>query len=147
VKNNIISKNLSYLILLISFIIFSCSQSKEIKVVEEIYPNGNEKVVRYYTENNNIKYLISEFSFYEDGNKMYEGKYKNNLKHGVWTYWYEDSKVWSEGKYENGIETGKKRVFHPNGALFYTGAYKNGEPHGKWIFYNKHGIIVKDTIY
>jgi len=130
-----------------SLFMISCSQKDEIKVVEDIYPNGQEKVVRYYAEEDNVRILIREISFYENGNKTYEGTFKNNVKHGNWKYWYENGSIWSEGEYENGIASGKKKVYYPNGSLYYTGIYKNGEQYGKWLFYNENGSLVKEIIY
>jgi len=62
------------------------------------------------------------FNEYPNGQREYEGKYKNGIPNGMLTYWY-----------ENGV---KKR----------EGILKNGVPAGRWTYYNSDGSVkeIKD---
>ena len=62
------------------------------------------------------------FNEYPNGQREYEGKYKNGIPNGMLTYWY-----------ENGV---KKR----------EGILKNGVPVGRWTYYNSDGSVkeIKD---
>jgi len=133
--------------LVLLFLCFSCSSGPEIKVVEQSWPSGREKVVRFYVEKGDKKELVREIRYYENGKKEIEGKIKNGERHGQWTYWYDNGNMWSEGEYKDGKSHGYRKVYHPNGALFYEGKYKNDQPVGTWKFYDDQGRFVKEETY
>src|ERR1700744_519977 len=83
---------------------------------------------------------------YENGNKLYEGEYKNGVKEGKWIMWYENGNKYNEGEYKNGKEEGKwitwyksETTFGGNGNKQNEGAYKNGLFEGKWIIWHENG--------
>jgi antitoxin component YwqK of YwqJK toxin-antitoxin module len=124
--------------------VFSCSSGPEIRVVEETWPGGKEKTVKYYKENGNTKILVREELFYENGSKQQEGTYKNEERHGSWTYWYDNGNIWSKGEFKNGKSEGIRQVYHPNGKLYYEGEYRDGKPVGVWKFYDEEGRFIKE---
>ena len=46
--------------------------------------------------------------WFENGQKEREESYKNDEKHGKWTYWFENGRLDKEEKYTNGIQTDGK---------------------------------------
>ena len=133
------------LILLISVILFSCSDS-EIKyhIDETTSPTDT------------LTYLKSDMSllngvvYSEFGEN---GKYINGKKEGIHKDWYESGQISSELEYENGIRTFKKymKVWYEDGQLMYDGKYNGDEQYEKsyWLGgISKHKKIIKgDTIY
>lgn len=128
-------------------VLISCSSGPEIRVVEQSWPSGREKIVKFYVEKGNQKELVKEIRYYQNGRKEIEGRYKNGKRHGKWTYWYDNGNVWSEGEYKNGKSHGYRKVYHPNGKLFYEGNYKNDKPVGAWKFYDEKGRFVKEELH
>lgn len=125
--------------------LISCSPEAT-KVVEESYPEGQPKVVRYYT-NENKEVLLKETQYYEDGSKYIEGPYKDGKRNGLWSAWYRDGQLWSTGEYKDGIETGTKTVYHENGQKYYQGEVTGEKRIGIWTFWDKEGNVVKKIDY
>ena len=48
------------------------------------------------------------FALFYNGQKEREESYKNDEKHGKWTYWFENGRLDKEEKYTNGIQTDGK---------------------------------------
>jgi antitoxin component YwqK of YwqJK toxin-antitoxin module len=138
---------MKHLPLLLLFLITSCSSGPEIKVVEEKWPNGREKTVRFYREKGEMNEMTQEILYYVNGHKEREGTFKNGERHGKWTYWYDNGNVWSRGEFKKGKSHGLRQVYHPNGQLFYEGRYKNDKPVGTWRFYDEEGAFVKEEKY
>jgi len=42
--------------------------------------------------------------WYENGQKIWEGYYKDGMKEGKWTYWYKNGDIKSEESYKSGIQ-------------------------------------------
>jgi antitoxin component YwqK of YwqJK toxin-antitoxin module len=145
-KKTMKKKNSSFLFvhLLIALFLFSCSSGPEIKVVEESWPSGNEKTVRFYKEKKDQKVLVREILYYDNGKKEREGTFKNGERDGKWTYWYDNGNVWSEGEFKNGESHSLRRVYHPNGKLYYEGNFDNGKAIGIWKFYDEEGRFIKE---
>lgn len=138
-------KNIKYFFIPVILWFLSCT-SEPLKVVEDTWPNGQEKTVKFYS-NNSKKELLKEVLYYEDGTKREEGKYKNGERTGLWTYWYPNGNKWSQGIYENGIENGLKTTWHENGQKYYEGKLKNGNRVGVWKFWDKNGKLLKQIDY
>jgi antitoxin component YwqK of YwqJK toxin-antitoxin module len=125
----------------------SCTSKPEIRIVEQSWPSGREKLVRFYVEKGGDKELSKEIRYYETGQKEQEGTFKKGERHGKWTYWYDNGNIWSEGDFKNGKSHGYRKVYHPNGKLFYEGNYKADLPVGKWKFFDEQGRFVKEENY
>ena len=129
---------------LTALVLVSCNNRSEIKIVEETWPSGNEKTVRFYKEKKNTKEVVREIIYYENGQKEREGSFKNGQRHGYWTYWYDNGNVWSEGDFKNGESHGVRKVYHPNGKLYYEGRFENGKATGMWKFFDEEGRFIKE---
>lgn len=132
-------------IFIVSLLLFACSTSYK-EIIEETYPDGTPKIVKYYTDNTSEE-LIKEVQYYQNRNLKLEGKYENGQRDGKWTYWYENGNKWSEGNYNDGIDDGMKTVWYGNGQKYYEGNYSNGKRVGKWRFWDEAGKLVKEVEY
>jgi antitoxin component YwqK of YwqJK toxin-antitoxin module len=135
-----------YLILVI-FLFFGCQGGTEVRIVEDTWPSGREKTVRFYSVKNDIKELLKEIKYYENGRKEVEGSYKKEKRHGKWIYWYDNGNVWSEGEFKTGLSHGYRKVYYPNGKLHYEGTFKDDKPVGTWKFYDEFGRFIKEEKY
>jgi antitoxin component YwqK of YwqJK toxin-antitoxin module len=129
------------------FLLSGCSSRPEIRVVEETWPGGKEKTIKYYKERGEKKILLREETYYLNGQKEQEGSYKNGERTGVWKYWYDSGLLWSEGEFLNGKSHGYRKVYHPNGKLYYEGTYKDDKPIGTWKFFDKEGRFVQEKVF
>jgi len=138
-------RNLKYLLPLFFVWLASCT-SEPLRVVEETWPNGSPKTVKFFS-NDSKKVLLKEVLYYEDSTKRQEGEYKNGERTGLWTYWYPNGNKWSQGVYENGIENGLKTTWYENGQKYYEGNLKDGNRVGLWKFWDKDGKLLKQIDY
>jgi len=127
--------------------IVACKPRPENRVVEESWPSGREKTVRFYRENGDKKELSREILYYENGQKKQEGEYRNGERHGKWAHWYENGNLWSEGEFKNNLSHGYRKVYHPNGKLYYEGKFKDDKQTGTWKFYDEEGRFIKEETY
>jgi len=128
-----------------AFLIFSCATTPY-EYVEETYPDGKPKTVRYYKDENKAE-LLREILYYDNGNKRMEGSFKNDERTGMWSYWYPDGSIWSEGVYKDGEEHGLKTVYYENGQKYYEGTMIDGVRTGKWLFWDREGNLIKEINY
>ena len=95
---------------------FSCGEKPEVPISKTIQFEG--KIFRLNEEE---PYSGIVFNEYPDGQREYEGLYKNGKPNGNLVYWYE------------------------NGSIKREGRLKNGSPIGRWTYYNPDGNIQKIT--
>ena len=138
-----------FIILTISVVLGSANSCKTgpRKVVEETYPDGSPKVVKYFNDTPHGKELVKEISFYPNNKKKVEGEYKDSLRTGTWVSFYENGNKWSEGKYVAGISDGPRITYYENGKKRYEGQYKKGDRSGNWRFYKENGDLEKQVDY
>jgi antitoxin component YwqK of YwqJK toxin-antitoxin module len=126
-------------------LILACSP-KGHEFVEETYPDGSPKVVKFYKDEERTV-LVSEKQLYRDGTVYIEGTYKNGKREGTWKAWHTNGQLWSVGEYKNGKENGLKTVYHENGQKYYEGPVENDERVGTWSFWNEDGELLKRIDY
>ena len=91
---------------------------------------GNELVEKdgvMYTKDTNIPYSGDVFGLYKNGQKKYEGTWKNGKEDGKWTDWYENGQKEYEGTYKDGKLDGIWIKWYKNGQKKYEGTYRDGE--------------------
>jgi hypothetical protein len=72
----------------------------------------------HYHKMLNIDYPYeTDISYHENGNKMYEGQWKDGKRHGGGISYWE------------------------NGKVLYSGQWQNGEEHGNGTLYNEYGFL------
>ena len=93
----------------------------------------------YYSEIDTIK-TIMEFKnngtvgyatvFYMTGKKQAQGKYVNEKKDSVWTFYDEGGNLLSMEGYKEGKKDGKSLIYFPNGEIAEERNFKNDLNHG-----------------
>ena len=57
-----------------------------------------------YAPNDDEPYTGKVFVFYENGQKMFDGRYRKGLMNGKWTYYHENGQKRTEANYKDGEE-------------------------------------------
>lgn len=93
----------------------------------------------YYSEIDTVK-TIMEFRkngsvgyatvFYMTGKKQAQGKYVNEKKDSVWTFYDDAGKLLSMEGYKDGKKEGKSIIYYPNGEISEERNFKNDLNHG-----------------
>ena len=82
------------------------------------------------------------FDFYENGQKKLNGRYKNGLMNGKWTYYHRNGQKEFEVTYKDGIEDGLWTYWYENGQK--GGTYKDGKKNGNWMHWDLNGSKILD---
>ncbi|KAA3651611.1 MAG: toxin-antitoxin system YwqK family antitoxin [Bacteroidetes bacterium] len=130
-------------------------------------------VFKYYFQTGELKTVLEHLAdgmvnakhYYQNGEMMAEGAYKNQLKQGKWiTYgannskvnegnyiggkkfetwkiYYTNGQVAEEKSYKEDLEVGPFKKYFLNGKLKQEGIYENGYKQGETTFYNIDGSI------
>jgi protein-export membrane protein SecD len=86
---------------------------------------------KMFNENDDKPYTGLVFDLYRTtGNKSLEGRYKDGLRNGKWSWWSEDGKMDSSGTYKDGNQDRKWTSWYENGQKEYEGTYKDGKREG-----------------
>ena len=95
-----------------------------------------------YEPNDDQPYTGKVFDFHESGQKKLDGKYRNGLRNGKWTYWAENGKKVKEETYKDGKEDGLWTWWYENGQKKEEVTFKDGEMISgkKW---NKDGSVME----
>ena len=115
------------------------------KEVEQNYPDGSPKVVKYYTYHKGKKELTKEIQYYENRQRKLEGDYLNNKRNGKWTAWFKSGKIWSEGTFKDDLGEGLRTIYYENGQKHIVGNYKHDKKIGKWQYYSVDGVLLKEN--
>ena len=93
----------------------------------------------FYAQNQEKPFTGSVFALYDNGRKKLNGRYKNGIKNGQWTWWNRHGGMVRRGSYKNELTYGLWKFYHNNGILKEKGIYKNGIKDGKWINWHENG--------
>jgi antitoxin component YwqK of YwqJK toxin-antitoxin module len=138
-------------------------------------------VFKYFYENTDL--IKSEIKFKNDCKTAYaevyyisgkiqaKGKYIDEKKDSVWTFYSEFGEILSKENYKNGLKEGKSFIYYPNGQLLeeiyfknnlkegvnkqfyeskqlkYESNYKNGKLVGKNTYYYPNGMVASVGMY
>ena len=92
--------------------------------------------------------LSAGVTYFENGKKMAEGYFRNQLKDSIWIYFQETGDTISSiEQYKNGIPHGSWKVFYKNGVLAHELNYVNGEKHGQVKEFNEEGKVIFEIQY
>lgn len=130
--------NSIFCLLLILFT--SCAQELQERVTAT-FEDGSPKVVVYFPENNTFD-ILKKTTFYESGQLRLLGFYKNHQKTGKWMYFYENGTKMAETHFKNNLMDGSSSRWHDNGKMHSRGYYQKGERKGKWFFYDRNGKLM-----
>ena len=142
---------------------------KRYKKNTQYYPNGQEKIEEYYSENGNRNgtYKI----YYETGILQIDGFLENDEKAGHWKWYYPTGVIKEEGNFINGEMKGAWKLYYPDGNvereiesfldgkteilkgydenrnLIFEGFMYNGKKHGKYLRYYDSGELEEEGEY
>ena len=94
-----------------------------------------EKKVNYSKDSLDGEYLV----FFENGDTLTGGFYKNGLKNGKWSWKNDTGKMDMEGGFEGGMQNGIWNYYFSSGELSYKASFLKGKKHGEWHYYYKNG--------
>lgn len=86
-------------------------------------------------------------AWHENGQKQYEGEFKNDLRVGEFVYWYSNGQKRLQGAYKLGKPEGRWVWWHKNGQKATQGQYTNGEPRGPWAYWKEDGQLHQKADY
>ena len=69
--------------------------------------------------------------YYDNGQKHWEGEFKDGVKSGLWVGWHRNGKKWQEGIYLNGKQHGRWTWWDVNGKKWMDRTYEKG----KWVWF------------
>ena len=116
-------------LLIALLLIVGCSKiegKQDLIPIVETYEYGDIKSITYHKIIGNKIELFKIMNWYKNGQKMYEGAYKDGKADGKWTRWYEDGQK-METTYKDGYEDGKWTIWDKNGKKSSEGTYKDGK--------------------
>lgn len=107
------------------------------------YPSGKTKAVVDYENNGK---LARSVMFHESGEVMGKGKYVNEKKDSVWTYYDRKGLISMKETYDNGKLNGEKIIYYApkkNGEerIAEITHFKNGMAHGEWKQFFINGTV------
>ncbi len=102
----------------------------------------------YFAKNGKMMTTIDHLSttvsyaknYYETGKLTSQGKYINQKKDSVWTFYDEEGNLLSTETYQNDLKNGVAKVYHKNGTVSLEQNFANGIHHGQSIIYFDNGV-------
>ena len=88
------------------------------------------------------------YYWYENGQKISEGTYKNGRKDGLWTRWYENGQKENEGNYKNGKHDGIWTYWDKNDGKGYKGKVERKVDEDGYFFNSySDGLLIPKSHY
>lgn len=75
--------------------------------------------------------------FYPNGQKRYEGQFKNDKCKGEFRYYDEQGNLKATNEFDKSGEKALNKTYAPNGRVVATGYYLNQKKDGEWKYYDK----------
>ncbi|MDR0874095.1 MAG: hypothetical protein LBN27_11620 [Prevotellaceae bacterium] len=82
--------------------------------------------------------------YYDNGNKLYEGVFKDDRPIGEFFRYYDNGKIKSRQNFGDKTET---ELYNTSGKLFAKGAYIGTKKDGEWLYYSSKGEPFFKEIY
>ncbi len=86
-------------------------------------------------------------SWYENGQKKFEGMFEHEIRSGEFTWWHENTQQAVQGSFKNDERHGQWSWWHENGQKAIHGQYDNGKLDGKWFYWNADGKLERKMDY
>lgn len=86
--------------------------------------------------------------FYPNGQKRYEGQFKNDKCKGEFRYYDEQGNLKATNEFDKSGEKALNKTYAPNGRVIATGYYLNQKKDGEWKYYDKDSgqlLLVEDN--
>jgi antitoxin component YwqK of YwqJK toxin-antitoxin module len=109
------------------------------------YESGAKKAEMDFKNDGNTSYVTF---FHENGNIAAIGKYINNEKDSVWSYYsYYEKNLQTRENYKNGKKHGKTLVYYESGQVYDETQWENGKLQGEWSQYFQNGNLKMRAYY
>lgn len=79
--------------------------------------------------------------FYPDGQKRYEGRFKDDKCQGTFTYYDEKGHLKATNTFDKSGTKALNKTYAPNGTIIATGYYINQKKEGEWRFFTEDGKL------
>jgi antitoxin component YwqK of YwqJK toxin-antitoxin module len=126
---------------IIFFVLFSCNNGQNIKVVDKWENGKNKTIITYDNPNDTLTYL-REF-YFKNGQIGTKGKFVNGKQDGLWEWWYDNGNKKDEAKISNGAYKGERKHWREDGTLkqieIISGQCSGDCCDGKVIYYTEKG--------
>ena len=76
--------------------------------------------------------------FYPNGQKRYEGRFKNDKCKGTFRYYDEQGNLQATNEFDKSGERCLNKTYAPNGRVIATGYYINRKKEGEWKYFDKN---------
>ena len=131
--------------------------------------NGTVEVRKNYKLGSSGLELDGSYEdYWDNGQLLYKGTYKNGKQHGPWvTYhkngqlagkgtsmdgkkdgpyvsYHENGQLQSKGTQKENYNDGPWVRYYDNGQLNYKGTYKDGKKVGPWVYYGEDGTLLTE---
>lgn len=86
--------------------------------------------------------------FYANGQKRYEGEFKNDKCKGTFYYYDEQGNLKATNEFDKSGERALNKTYAPNGRMIATGYYVNQKKEGEWRYFDKDSgqlLLVEDN--
>jgi len=115
----------------------------------------SDKVVSYLQVRDGIRYEVNSGTpftgrkviYFENGQKRFEGNYKDGKEDGLHNAWHKNGQKSSEGNWKNGWGVGTHTSWFDNGQKDTEGKYKNGLDEGIHTRWNRNGEVFWKLLY
>lgn len=111
-------------------------------------------VFKYYYDTGKIQAKMTHFGpeaysnmYYETGELKATGKYENQEKDSIWTYYDVDGHTMAEEFYLSGKKEGTWKVYFPNGKVAEEKNYTSNVEDGEWKQYFENGKVKMTATY
>lgn len=143
-------------------------KGRKLAVKTEHYPNGSKKTEGMYLHAEYVVKTADDWwkaepatfttngkderhgaftAWHQNGQKEYEGEFKNDLRVGEFNYWYSNGQKRLQGSYDLGKPDGRWVWWHINGQKATQGQYAAGEPSGPWAYWKEDGQLHQKADY
>ena len=109
------------LIITALMLIVGCSSPEPINAEKLIEEDG----LKYHPDTKELYSGVAVW-YHENGQKGFEGTFKDGERIGKLTYWYENGQKYREGTYKDGVQYGLYTAWHENGQKGFEGTFKDG---------------------
>lgn len=81
--------------------------------------------------------------WYENGQPMMQGQFRNGARHGPFTWWHANGQKKLSGQFDRGEKSGTWTWWHESGMKSTEGNYGDDKPEGLWIWWDAEGQVTQ----
>ena len=101
----------------------------------------------WYLKGSDTPYTGKSFILYDNGQKEFEGNWKDGKMDGLWSEWYENGQKKIKNNYKDGKPNGLWVNWHENGQKSGEENYKDGKAYGVKMEWHPNGQKRREAIF